>query len=376
MAAKYRAAVIGHTGRGDYGHGLDVVWQQLPEVELVAVADADEQGRARAADRLGVAHAYADYRQMLDEVRPDFVSIGPRWLDQHAEMVVAAADRGVHIYMEKPMCRTLAEADRMVAACTENNVKLALAHQTRYSPKLPVIRNLIEEGAIGKLLEVRCRGKEDRRGGGEDLWVLGSHMMNLMHFAAGRPEWCFASVEEEGQPVTAKHVEEGNEGIGPLAGDRVAAMYGMADGVIGHFNSSRNAGAGGGRFGMRIYGSKGIIEILSGYLSPAYLLPNASWTSARGEGDWQTITSAGVGEKEPLEGDNQTGNVVACRDLIAAVEEDRLPECSMLEGRMTIEMIAAVFESHRLARPVQIPLSTRDNPLTMPFETDRVAVPG
>ena len=48
--AKYRAAVIGHTGRGNYGHGLDVVWNSFPGCEIVAVADADEPGVRRPCE--------------------------------------------------------------------------------------------------------------------------------------------------------------------------------------------------------------------------------------------------------------------------------------------------------------------------------------
>ncbi len=129
---KYRVAVIGHTGRGNYGHGLDRVWLDVPETEIVAVADADEKGLAGSVKRLGIRQGFADYRKMLDEVKPDLVSVAPRWLDQHRDMVVAAAERGVRgIYLEKAMCRTPAEADEMVAACRKNHVKLAIAHQTR-----------------------------------------------------------------------------------------------------------------------------------------------------------------------------------------------------------------------------------------------------
>src|SRR5688500_10900380 len=118
MPAEFRVAVIGHTGRGDYGHGIDTVWARFADqCEVVAVADADEKGRAEAAKKLRAPAAFADYREMLDEVKPQIVAIGPRWLDQHRDMVLAAAERGIHMYMEKPMCRTLAEADQMVAAC-------------------------------------------------------------------------------------------------------------------------------------------------------------------------------------------------------------------------------------------------------------------
>jgi predicted dehydrogenase len=365
MKAKYRVGVIGHTGRGNYGHGLDTVWLHLPEVEIVAVADADEGGRAAAAKRLNAPKAFADYRKLLDEAKPDIVSISQRWLDQHCDMVLAAAERGIHIYMEKPMCRTLEEADRMVAACEQHNVKLAIAHQTRYTPKIQVIRDLIFDGKIGKLLELRGRGKEDQRGGGEDLWVLGSHVMNLMHTFGGEPNWCFASVEQDGKPVTKEHVRDGNEGIGPLAGDTVGAMYGMPDGVTAYFGSHRAAGGSPSRFGLQMFGSKGVIELLTGYLPGAYFLPDPSWSPGRTGAKWIPISSAGAGKPEPLEGANHTGNVVACRDLIAAIEQDRLPECNIHEGRMTVEMIASVFESHRTGGPVKIPLATRKNPLLL-----------
>lgn len=185
MPKPFKAAVIGSTGRGDYGHGIDLVWRDLPNVELVAVADDDRAGLAAAAKRLKLEKTYSDYRRMLDEVKPDVVGIGPRWVDQHRDMVVAAAERGIHIYMEKPFCRTLAEADEMIAACERTHVKLAIAHQTHYSPKLAVVKQLIADGKLGRVLEFRGRGKEDQRGGGEDLFVLGSHIMDMIR--AGRP---------------------------------------------------------------------------------------------------------------------------------------------------------------------------------------------
>lgn len=365
MPAKYRVAVIGHTGRGNYGHGVDTVWQQLPPCEIVGVADANAEGLAAAVKRLAAPKGYADYRQMLDEAKPDIVAIGPRWLDQHRDMVLAAAERGMHIYMEKPMCRTLEEADQMAEACAKHGVKLAIAHQTRYSPKLHVVSDMIYDGRIGDLLELRGRGKEDRRGGGEDLWVLGSHVMNLMHYFGGEPNWCMASVMQDGQRVTKEHVAEGAEGIGPLAGDSLTAMYGMADNVTAYFASTRNMGVK-SRFGLQIFGSKGIIEILTGHLPAVNYLPDPMWSPGRSGVDWIPVSSAGAGQPEPLpDGGLNAGNVLACQDLLAAIEEDRLPECNVYEGRTTVEMIAAVFESHRLGAAVEMPLQTRQNPLTL-----------
>ncbi|MEO8494672.1 MAG: Gfo/Idh/MocA family oxidoreductase, partial [Planctomycetota bacterium] len=285
MPDKYRVAVIGHTGRGNYGHGVDTVWLELPQCEIVGVADADEPGLAAAVKRLSAPKGFADYRQMLDEVKPHIVAIGPRWLDQHHAMVLAAAERGMHVYMEKPMCRTLEEADEMAAACEKHNIKLAVAHQTRYSPKLHVVLDMILDGRIGKVLELRGRGKEDRRGGGEDLWVLGSHVMNLMHHIGGEANWCMANVMQDGHAVTKEDVAEGAEGIGPLAGDSLTAMYGMDNGVTAYFASTRNMGIK-SRFGLQIFGSEGIIEILTGYLPSVQYLPDPVWSPGQSGAQW------------------------------------------------------------------------------------------
>jgi predicted dehydrogenase len=361
---KYRVAVIGHTGKGNYGHGIDTVWLQFPQCEIVAVADPDEKGLAAAAKRLKAPQAFSDYQKMLDETKPHIVAICPRWIDQHRDMCLAAATRGAHIYMEKPFCRTLAEADEIIQACEKSNVKLALAHQTRYSPKLQVIRDLIDDGKLGTILEYRGRGKEDHRGGGEDLWVLGSHIMNLIQYFGGDPQWCFARVEEGGQPVGKEHVKPGNEGIGPLAGDTVAAMYGLESGATAYFGSKRKEA--GDRFGLQIFGSKGVVEILTGSLPSAQFLPDPTWSPGRSKVAWQPITSQGVGVPETMvDGGLDAGNVMAVKDLLQAIEEDRHPECNMYEGRMTIEMISAVFESHRLRAPVNLPLKTRENPLSL-----------
>ena len=340
------------------------MWLELPRTRVVAVADAEPAGLKNSMKRLETENGYADYRKMLEKEKPDIVAVCPRWLDQHREMVLAAIEAGCHIYMEKPFCRNLEEADEIVRACEKNRTKLAIAHQTRYSPKLPLVKRLLEEGAIGKVLEIRGRGKEDRRGGGEDLWVLGSHVMNLMQYFGGEADWCFAEALQSGHRVSRKDVVEGAEGIGPLAGDQVRAMYGLQEGITGYFASRRNCP--GGRFGIQIFGSTGVIEVLTGYVPDVFILNDPSWSPGRSKKNWQAISSEGVGKPEPL-GRNglHAGNIAACRDLLSAIEEDRLPECNHYEARATVEMIAAVFESHRQTKPVSLPLSNRANPLTL-----------
>ena len=366
MATNYRVGVIGSTGRGNYGHGLDTVWREFPNAEVVAVADDNSAGLAKAVKRLGDPKGYADYRQMLDKETLDFVSICPRWLDQHHNMLVAAAGAGVRgIYQEKPLCRTLREADEMIAACEKNNVKCAVAHQTRYSPILEQVRQLISEGRIGLPLEYQLHGKEDHRGGGEDLWVLGTHVFDLTHHLAGDPLWCQGYARQDGEPVAARHVQPGNEGIGPLAGDHVGATYALPNEVTAHFRSVRRAAGNPNRFGLTIFGNKGVIKMTTGYLPSASLLPDGSWSPARTGKQWIPISSNGLGQAETLkDGGLHAGNILAIRDLIDAVEEDRDPEASIHDARTATEMIVALFESHRQGGArVAFPLSNRDNPL-------------
>ena len=370
--AKYRVGVIGNTDRGGYGHGLDTVWKEISQAEIVGVADPNPQGLDKAVKRLGGAKSYEDYRKMLDEQKPDLVSIGPQNFDLHHDMVVAAAERGVRgIYMEKPLSPTLEEADRMVAACRKNGVKLALAFQGLYFSKLKVIQEIITSGKLGRVLEMRARGKEDHRGGPIDLWVLGTRMLALMKFFCGDPVSCFGTVLQDGRPVTAKDVRDCKTyGIGPLAGNEVHAMYRFSSGVTGYFDSIERAGAPEPwRYDLRIFGSEGVLHVpLAEYfLSPVRFLPDPLWSAGRSGKKWIPVSSAGIGKAETREDQltHHDGNILAVKDLIAAIEEDRQPLANLEEARTNLEMIVAVFESHRVGGSVTFPLNSRKNPLTM-----------
>jgi hypothetical protein len=147
-----------------------------------------------------------------------------------------------------------------------------------------------------------------------------------------------------------------------LAGDTVQAMYRLDSGAAAFFGSRRNAL--GNRFGLQICGSRGVLEILTGHLPAVHILQDPAWSPGRSGKDWVAVSSEGLGKPETLaDGGLHGGNVLACRDLIAAIEEDRYPECNVYEARMTIEMISAVFASHCADGPVTFPLATRTNPL-------------
>jgi len=361
----FRVGVIGSTARGGFGHALDRAFLEVPRTRIVAVADDDPTGLAQAAQRLSVKTTFEDYHKMLDAIELDLVAVCPRWVDQHRDMAVAAAQRGIHILMEKPFCPTLAAADEIVTACEKSGAKLALGHPTRYSPTLATVRQIIEEGKIGRVLEYRGRGKEDRRGGGQDLWVLGTHIMDMIRALGGEPRWCHATVLQSGKPVTPDDVFEGPEGLGPLAGDEVHAMYKMSSGPMAYFSSLKHAGNS-KRYALQIHGSTGIIELTEGILPAVHYLDDPAWSPGRSDAKWQRISSAGIGKPEPLSGRRyQARYMLMIEDLLAAIEKDRQPLCGVYEARGVTEMIVAVFESHRQRGPVEFPLENRQNPLTM-----------
>ena len=364
---KWRIAVIGHTGRGDYGHSIDSLWKAMPETEIVAVADADPAGLAKAKERLKVDAVFADYREMLRQTAPDIVAIGPRHIDQHRDFVIAAAAAGARgIYMEKPFCRTLAEADEMIAACDKSGTKLALAHRNRYHPALPGVQRLVADGGIGQLLEIRTRGKEDQRGGALDLWVLGSHILNLLPVFAGQPVACTATLLQDARPVTRDDIRDGAEGVGPLGGNTLHARWEMAGGVPAFFESRQNAGVAAANFGLQLIGAKGIIDMRIDTHPIAHLVPGNPFMPAKDARPWIPISSAGPGEPEPVENCATLvgSHRLAARDLLAAIRENRAPLCGIHDARLTVEMIIAAFESHRLGgQRVPFPLAVRDNPL-------------
>ncbi len=363
-------AVIGHTGRGNYGHGLDAVWLHLDQTKLVAAADPDANGLLKELKRLNIEQGFADYREMLRQVKPDVVAICPRFVDEHHAMCLAAIEAGVKgIYVEKPFCRTPAEADEIVASCRASNVKLAVAHRNRSHPTLTVIDQMIADGQLGRLLEIRGRGKGDRRGGAEDLWVLGSHVLDLIHYFGGPPLNCSAEMLQNGERVTKADVVEGSEGLGPLAGNELHARFRMQRGVTAYFDSVANDGTNNHGFGLQLIGSEGIVSIQADLFPLAYFLPGNPYQPVGTSRAWIPITSGGVGRPEPIADieDLVGHHLLAARDLIAAIQTDRQPICGVNEAAMTIEMIHAVFASHVSgSQTVTLPLRDRSHALSKP----------
>jgi predicted dehydrogenase len=350
--------VIGHTGQGNYGHGEDTVWLKIPQTKIVAVADADPKGLADAAKRLGGVKAYADYKAMLAEAKPDIAAICSRHIHEHRDMIVAAVEAGVKgIYIEKPFVRTLAEADEIVKLCADKGVRLAIAHRNRYHPVVEVVKQLVVSGEIGELKEVRVRGKQDQRGGGLDLWVLGGHGFNLATLFTGPALSCEATILVEGRPATRADVRPGDEGVGLIVGDEVHARYETKNGIPLYFDSKKGTWTKGTPFGARLIGTKGVISLQIDE-EPLAILER--------DGKKTPITTAGIGQAEPIKDIRLVngGHHGAVRDLLTAIADKRDPLCGPKDGLETVELTLAVFASFAAGgAKVTLPLADRAHPL-------------
>ena len=169
-------------------------------IEVAAVADVvDETARSRAAEL--DAAAYSDFREMISEAELDAVDIClPHHL--HAEAIVAAAQAGKHILCEKPLCLTVEQAHQVHRAVRAAGVTLMCAHNQLYLPAVAKAKELLDDGALGSIYQVRTtdsfyndfhpetmgwRASVATSGGGE-LMDTGYHPTYLMlHLADGSP---------------------------------------------------------------------------------------------------------------------------------------------------------------------------------------------
>ncbi|MSU69513.1 MAG: Gfo/Idh/MocA family oxidoreductase [Opitutaceae bacterium] len=358
-----KAAIIGHTDRGDYGHNLDVIFNDRPGIEIVALADPNEAGRLKARDRSRPRRTYADYREMLEKEHPQLVAVAPRWTDQHHAMVLAALRSGAHVYCEKPFTPTLAEADELLAVADQAGLKIAVAHQSRVAPSVLFLKKRLAEGLIGRLLEIRMHGKQDQRAGGEDLVVLGTHQLDLARFFAGDPLWCTARILHQGREATRADVRQVPDHVGPVMGDEIEAMLAFSHGVNGYFTSRAGNQESAGPYGMELVGTAGIVRMLNSFLPRLMQRHRAPMIGARQTDEWRPLEGDPTTDAPDSERTAPAGNRRAVDDWLAAIAENREPQCGGRAALKALEMIHAVFAAGLSRARVDLPLKNRQHPL-------------
>jgi len=359
----WKAAIIGHTGRGNYGHGMDEVFTGVAGVEVVAVADPDEAGRQKAAQRSGAKRQYADYREMLEKERPGLVCVGPRWIGEHRDMAMAAIDAGAHVFCEKPFTPTLVQADDVLGAAGKKKLRIAVAHQIRLAPPVVYLKQKIAEGLIGDLQQIRAYGKQDARAGGEDMMVLGVHLFDLMRMFAGDPAACTASVQWKGHDITAADARRAEEEIGPIAGDLVEAQFAFGGGVTGTFTSRAKLREFSGHWGIELVGSRGAARILADIWPSVFFMKATAWEPGGRTDAWRAIEGDPGVNATAKERSALVANRRLVEDWLDAIAHDREPACSGYNAMKAIEMVMAVYRAALGGTRVALPLEERDHPL-------------
>lgn len=170
--------------------------QRCPDVELVAVVDADESWAGSVARRFGASESFADHRALIGRVDAVLVATPNH---THAGITCDLLMGGVHVLCEKPMATTRAEVDRMLDAAARSGSRLMPAHCLRFSPNLAMLKQIVVAGWLGGVIEMSggiggpyeasARRTDFRRqkhlAGGGVLVDLGIHLIDLAVWLAG-----------------------------------------------------------------------------------------------------------------------------------------------------------------------------------------------
>jgi len=189
-----KVAVI---GVGSMGRNHARVYGELPEAELVAVADADGQVADKVASQFGIK-AYTNYQQMLEVECPQAVSIAvPTAL--HEEAATAALKAGAHVLVEKPIAAMLEEGQRLIELAKRISRQLMVGHIVRFNPAMQALKQKLEDGELGRIFQIFCRRAGPFPARIRDVGVvidLAPHDVDVMRFLTGLdPIRVFAETE-------------------------------------------------------------------------------------------------------------------------------------------------------------------------------------
>jgi predicted dehydrogenase len=167
----------------------------VPGAEVVAVASPTPGKAAKFAQDRGIPNAFENYRDLLAMQEVDLVTLGvPN--DLHCRITLDAAQAGKHVLCEKPLCRTLAEADRMIETCRQQGVLLLYAEELLFAPKYVRAKQLVDEGALGEAFLVKQWEEhygphepwfwDVHRSGGGVLLDMGCHSLEYARWVFGK----------------------------------------------------------------------------------------------------------------------------------------------------------------------------------------------
>jgi UDP-N-acetyl-2-amino-2-deoxyglucuronate dehydrogenase len=320
----------------------------IPQVRIAAVCG----GNAAKVQQLATkyeATAYPDIAAFLRHRPMDIVAIGsPSGL--HGEQAEALAAAGLHVLIEKPLEITIARADRLATAVERAGVKLSVFFQDRENPRLGLVKRWIDAGFLGTPLLVSARVKWYRppeyyaqsrwRGtwaldGGGALMNQGIHTVDLLLW------WLGDIARVSARAKTQLHKIE--------VEDTVVATLEFANGAIGTLEATTAAYPGYPRR-VELTGTNGTIAIEQDRIVNCDLRePHAEVRRAFESQDGDANASAA----SPIVSDAR-GHQRVLEDLLDAIATGRRPRCDEREGRRSVAVVEAIYESSRTGKPVNV----------------------
>ncbi|TAK25789.1 MAG: Gfo/Idh/MocA family oxidoreductase [Chloroflexota bacterium] len=369
-----KAAVVGL----GVGRSHAEAYHQLAEAELVAVCDTRAERLDPIAARYG-CRAYRSFDEVLANPEIALVSIATPH-PSHAELAIRAMRAGKHVIVEKPMTINLVDADRMIATARETGRMLATIFQRRFWPAALKVRRAIDEGRIGRPVLGQCalswwrpegyyrrdawRGRWDTEGGGV-LVNQAIHAIDMFQWFMGEPEEVVGRWTNQTHPYL--EVE-----------DTAATIIRFVGGALGVLSATTSARISQHR--ITIHGSLGhsvgVIEEPEGAVGYNDVwtipgeegVPRASLADhiERGEYIYRSGRYEGVDRSDPAKDQcwptdyefkapaypNYHARQIA--DVIAAIREGRRPLVDGVEGRKSVAILLAIYESQRTGQPVSV----------------------
>jgi predicted dehydrogenase len=304
---------------------------QFPGTELVIVAAAHQETAKRLADSVG-CEATSHWEEVVEREDIDAVIVcTPPHL--HARISIAAMKKGKHVLCEKPLARTVEEAEEMLRVAQQNRTKLKCGFNHRHHPGIQKARQWLDEGSVGELNFVRCRYGICGRPGYEKEWRAnpeiagGGHLMEQGIHAVDLFRW-FLGEFTEVAGFTATCFWD----MAPLE-DNAFALFRTAKGQVASLHSSLTQWK--NLFSFEIFGQDGyiVVEGLGGSYGTEKVI--------RGR---RALLEPFSQESTEFRGGDQSWHE-EWKEFVAAIREDREPLGNGYDGLEALRLVHAVYES-------------------------------
>jgi len=340
--SKLRFALVG-CGRIAKKHA-EILAKQLPDAELTAVCDTKADRAEAYGKKYNVPH-FTDMHEMMKKAgdRIDVLNIlTPS--GNHAENTVALAPYGKHIVVEKPMALTIDDADSMIGACDRAGVKLFVVKQNRYNYPVQKLRLALEEGRFGKLVlgTVRVRWCREQKYYDQDSWrgtwrYDGGVFTNQASHHVDLLEWMMGDVESVFAKSATQLVKIEAEDTGVV----VLKFKNGALGIIEATTATRPKDLEGS---ISILGEKGTVEI-GGFAVNEMKI----WNFVEGRPEDAEVVAQFRNNPPDVYG---FGHVEYLKDVIDSIKNNKKALVDGLEGRKSLELIMAIYESIETGKEV------------------------